>query len=411
MRDEFVKLKEDYAQLVKIVLENKEQINLIFERLNNIIQNYKEGDDNLLKKIELLKKYADDKIMELNTKLELILKNINVDGSDKRFDLSGLDDFMQKLVNLENKFDEFINKVNIDEVYRKLNYLEENKANKEDLEKVQTIVINLNKKSQEHQEEIDTIKYRLDSLYQELLNISKDPLLIEKNIIVDKSKGKIKENDKKKEIKNNIDNLDLSKYMLRKDFDIFFKENEFEIKKIWDEIKKINDLIAKLSKLIEEKVDADNLNELRDFLLSKIDELIDDFNKRFVEKNDYNKSIKYLEDQLKKIYSLLRSRKEVSSVHNADNWLLAKKPINGFSCAACESYIGDLRNDKNKYIPWNKLPVRDPAEKLYRMGNGFSKILNMLNFDNYGNASLNPNFDSENSKDTESDNESNEKKN
>ena len=80
------------------------------------------------------------------------------------------------------------------------------------------------------------------------------------------------------------------------------------------------------------------------------------------------------------------------SANEAENWLLAKKPVNGYSCAACESYIGDLRDDTHKFIPWNKMPLRDPGDKLYRMGNGFSKMLQMLNFDNNGNVSLNPNI-------------------
>ena len=38
------------------------------------------------------------------------------------------------------------------------------------------------------------------------------------------------------------------------------------------------------------------------------------------------------------------------------------------------------------------MPLRDPGDKLYRMGNGFSKMLQMLNFDNNGNMSLSPNI-------------------
>ena len=38
------------------------------------------------------------------------------------------------------------------------------------------------------------------------------------------------------------------------------------------------------------------------------------------------------------------------------------------------------------------MPLRDPGDKLYRMGNGFSKMLQMLNFDNNGNVSLSPNI-------------------
>ena len=38
------------------------------------------------------------------------------------------------------------------------------------------------------------------------------------------------------------------------------------------------------------------------------------------------------------------------------------------------------------------MPLRDPGDKLYRMGNGFSKMLQMINFDNNGNVSLSPNL-------------------
>ena len=64
---------------------------------------------------------------------------------------------------------------------------------------------------------------------------------------------------------------------------------------------------------------------------------------------------------------------------SGENWLLAKKPINGV-CASCESYIGELK-DTGTYIPWNKYPNKDPNDKLYRLGNGFSKMLQMIQID------------------------------
>ena len=414
LKNEFLKFKEEYEQLVKIVLENKERIDSLFGRLNETIQNCKEGDENLKKKIDALKKYTDDKLLELNTKLELLLNNMNAgggggkEGGDKRFDLSGLDDFMQKLNKLENKFEEFITKINIDEIYSQLKHLNETKADKFDLDQVKEVVNDLNKKYQDHQEQIETIINRLDSLYQQIVNISKEPLPIKKDDKKEKDENK-EDEEKKKKYSIDIDSLDMSKYTLRTDFDSFVKDNDYERNKMRDELKKINDLIEELTNLIKEKADGDDLNELRDFLLNKIDDLINDFNKKFADKNETIKNIKYLNEHIKKLYSLLKSsKKEMHSLHDTDNWLLAKKPINGFSCAACESYIGDLKNDKNKYIAWNKLPVRDPGDKLYRMGNGFSKMLNMLNFDNYGNVSLNPN-NSINSNDSENEEESNDK--
>ena len=410
LKNQFSKLKEDYEQLVKIVLENKEQINSLFERLNETIKEYKEGDENLKKKIDSLKKYTDDKLLELNTKLELLLNNINGGVNNKKVDLSGLDNFMEKLVTLENRFDEFVNKVNIDEIYSQLKYLNEHKADKLELEQAKEALNNLNKKSQEHQEQIETIIYRLDSLYQQLINLQNEP----KTIIKEKKKEKEKNGENKKEniirkYSIDLDSLDLSKYTLKTDFDSYVQVNKKEIDRIWSEIKRINKQIDEISKLLKDKVDIDDLNELRDFLLNKIEELINDFKNKFADKDETAKNLKYLEDQIKKLYSLIKSsKKQIHTFHEADNWLLAKKPINGFSCAACESYIGELKNDKNKFIAWNKLPVRDPGDKLYRMGNGFSKMLNLLNFDNYGNVSLNPN-DSLNSNDSENEDESNDK--
>ena len=410
LKNQFLKLKEDYEQLVKIVLENKEQINSLFERLNETIKEYKEGDENLKKKIDSLKKYTDVKLLELNTKLELLLNNINGGVNNKKVDLSGLDNFMEKLVTLENRFDEFVNKVNIDEIYSQLKYLNEHKADKLELEQAKEALNNLNKKSQEHQEQIETIIYRLDSLYQQLINLQNEP----KTIIKEKKKEKEKNGENKKEniirkYSIDLDSLDLSKYTLKTDFDSYVQVNKKEIDRIWSEIKRINKQIDEISKLLKDKVDIDDLNELRDFLLNKIEELINDFKNKFADKDETAKNLKYLEDQIKKLYSLIKSsKKQIHTFHEADNWLLAKKPINGFSCAACESYIGELKNDKNKFIAWNKLPVRDPGDKLYRMGNGFSKMLNLLNFDNYGNVSLNPN-DSLNSNDSENEDESNDK--
>ena len=173
------------------------------------------------------------------------------------------------------------------------------------------------------------------------------------------------------------------------EFEKHKKENEEEFSKIWEEIEKIKELINKILNMMKDKANLSDLEDLKNFLLAKLDEFAIACNKKFADKNETTNNFKYLEDQLKKILEML-SKKD--SQNEADNWLLAKKPINGYSCAACESYIGDLRDDAYKFIPWNKMPLRDPSDQLYRKGNGFSKMLQMLNFDNNGNVSLNPNL-------------------
>ena len=90
------------------------------------------------------------------------------------------------------------------------------------------------------------------------------------------------------------------------------------------------------------------------------------------------RSIKLLEIQIKSIYD-----SNPSLIKEADNWLLAKKPMNNYLCASCEAYIGDLKN-KNIYLPWNKIPPHE--SKKYRMGNGFSRMLELVNTDLMKNA-------------------------
>ena len=47
----------------------------------------------------------------------------------------------------------------------------------------------------------------------------------------------------------------------------------------------------------------------------------------------------------------------------------------------------DVIREKNMYgkkvefMPWSKLPFRDPSERIARVGQGFSKMLSMINPD------------------------------
>ena len=172
------------------------------------------------------------------------------------------------------------------------------------------------------------------------------------------------------------------------------EKEEKEFARIWEELERLKNLINQIFNILKTKANLSDLDDLKNFLLGKIEELALASVKKFADKNETTNNFKYLEDQIKKILEMLQSQKPSS---DAETWLLAKKPINGYACASCESFIGDLREDSHKFIPWNKMPLRDPGDKLYRMGNGFSKMLQMLNFDNNGNVSLSPNIINEGS--------------
>jgi len=345
LKKELEKLKKYHEQTVIKVTNNKEQIDLILGRLNDIINGYKEGDENLQKEIDELKQ----KLADISSQIDILLKMPRGDGKS---DLSAINELMKKLMDLEKNFNLFVEKVNIDEIYRQLKFLDETKADKKDVEE----------KYNNHQVEIDAINKRIDSLFSQLMNKSGDTPTI---------------------------NVDFSQYVYKSDFEKHKKESENEFAKIWEEIEKLKNLIDQLFNALKTKANLSDLEDLKNYLLGKIEELALASMKKFADKNETTNNFKYLEDQIKKILEMLQSQKPGS---DAETWLLAKKPINGYACASCESFIGDLREDSHKFIPWNKMPLRDPGDKLYRMGNGFSKMLQMLNFDNNGNVSLSPNI-------------------
>jgi hypothetical protein len=175
------------------------------------------------------------------------------------------------------------------------------------------------------------------------------------------------------------------------DFEEYKANIEKELDKIRSDIEKLKKVIEVIFDDLKDKASIKDVNDIKSYLMQKIEEIINNLSKKFVEKNENANAFKNLEDQFKKVLILLATKAE----HENDNWLIAKKPMNGFSCAACESFIGELKEEPiNKYIPWNKMPLREREKelekvKMYRLGDGYSRVLKMVGFDNNGNVTLN----------------------
>jgi hypothetical protein len=162
-------------------------------------------------------------------------------------------------------------------------------------------------------------------------------------------------------IVNKVIPLDNSKFLETNLFNEFvrnYKNDQESGKRITDELGRyIDDIITALKSKAGDK----DMKNLEDYLTSKIEELKLNSHKKFADKLETSKNIKYLDAQVKHIIDVY-----IKKMEKGDNWLLAKKPVNGFACASCESYIGDL-HDNNQHIPWNKYPIRDPNDKAYRV--------------------------------------------
>ena len=404
LKQEFQNLKKDFKNISSIVQENKEKMNSISDQLTITTNNCTKNDENTKKKISTLKKHVDNKFIELNTKLDLLINNMgNITDEkgvvSKKFDLSGLNDFMQKLLQLENKFEDFSTSNKFEEFDERIKNLEENKLDKNYFENYKELNEDLGIKIQKNSDDIIEINQNIEKI--------KEQFFINNESGQNKYSKRRNEQDKTDSEQKSIDitNLDLylEKYVLKSNYEDFLKVNKERINKITDELGNINNQIKEIKNILHNKASNEELSELREFLTNKLEEIINESTKKFSDKEDTLKYLKYLEEQIKNLYISLKSK---TDSHLPENWLLATKPITGFSCAACESYIGDLKTEKERYIPWNKLPTKEGGEKLYRMGNGFSKMLSMLNFDNTGNVFLNPNAESYNVENDDSKGES-----
>ena len=132
-------------------------------------------------------------------------------------------------------------------------------------------------------------------------------------------------------------------------------------KDLWQKLKELEDNLNK-------KASIEKLKELEDMLLQKLREMYEEMIKRFADKNETKKSLKFLE-------KLIRENFSSKVVKDGDDAMLARKPLGGWSCASCQKDLEKLMGKIAPYHAWNKMPYRDPADRIARVGPGFSRML------------------------------------
>ena len=333
-------MKNNILEIMKELEKTKKDLNLHKENMNILSNKYekeinKTGED---------KSIINDRIRNLEKKINLLLGDI----SPK--ELENEDELRKKRAAEENK-----KKAEIIQINKKLAQLDSNK--------IDTAIFDM--KTDKFLTQLDEFKNKLNELIFSIYGYTGDQYEIPKNIKFVKEDEYIKH-------KLNM---------------------EYELGRLWAEIKKLKEMIDAIKENIKGNCKLKDIETNNNYILQKMDELLEGLNKKFVLKSENSNAFKNLEDQFRRIILLLATKIE----HENNNWLLAKKPISGYSCAACESYIGDLKEEKDdKYLTWKKLPLRErekesEQEKLYRLGNGYSHILKMVGVDPSGNVSLNPN--------------------
>ena len=54
--------------------------------------------------------------------------------------------------------------------------------------------------------------------------------------------------------------------------------------------------------------------------------------------------------------------------------MFTRRPFAGLACASCEKDVFNMNGRKADFIPWGKLPYRDPSERIARVSNNPDNI-------------------------------------
>ena len=342
------KINEKYKILAQKIEEEKQNSKKNYEKLKNYIkklENISKENRNLFGK-EIKGDMSDSDlrcIAELTKRVTDLEKQIKI-----LYHTLDISKFKEEIAKLENKIMQKVEEKDFFELSDKVNLnLASMKNIKESLERAQDVG---NKNSQD-----------LNFFFRKLESVNASMIAFKAAL----------------EALSNIKNdsiLDPSRYLDIATFNEFIKAYQKDSEKIEKNSEDIRRTIIELMDMLKAKVNREDLKTLEGLINNKLEELKMLCVRKFADRVETNKNFKYVDSQIKHITSVIMKRNEKN-----ESWLIAKKPLGGNICASCEAYIGDLKG-KDDYLVWNKYPNRE-KEKNYRIGNGFSHMLNMLNLD------------------------------
>ena len=342
LKKKILEFRKDYEKTKNDLNAHKENMNKMSNKFNKLIGDTSENEE----KEENLP--FNERFKDIEKKVKFLLGDLNVEDHEDG------DEYTEREKE-EKKGEEKRKTMNLQEMNRKIIKLEYNKVDS----------VAFDTSNDRFNSKIEEIRDKQNELIYNLYGDTGEQFDVNKNM----------------------------KFVMEEDFEKYKTTIGNEIEKIWMEIYKIKKINEDLIKKSQESCTFKDLEDNNNYIFQKVNELLEGLNKKYVSKADNSSAYKNLEEQFKRIILLLATKVD----HENDNWLLAKKPINGYSCAACESYIGELKEEKNdRYINWKKMPIRErekeqEKEKIYRLGNGYSHVLKMVGVDNNKNVTLNPN--------------------
>ena len=357
------------------------------KNLESKIKNFNDQFQTILKQIDELKenKKETESIEKKQKKEDEYIVTSTSKAVEKPYvELDEYQEFketvIKKYYNLDKKYQSLNSNIKPEDLLREINEIKIKVLNKKPTEQE---FYDTNIQVERLSELFDSIKSDVNMLQSDLKKTKDNFINASKKyeVLIMKAISQSKSNEETDEFKNTNKQAILQKfddYVEITIFNEFIKEQtkfSDKLKKDFDNYKKFYDEIIETLKKAASVQDLKNLEE---YFVDLLDELKDKSNKLFTRRSDVNKNFKSIELQIRQLYECISKKDE-----HSDKWMLAKKPIGGFSCASCENYIGDLK-ENNEKILWNQFPERKMMENKLeinanRIGNGFSRILNLVN--------------------------------
>ena len=340
----------------------------------------KNSNENINQKLENKQNLTEDN--NQNKKVKDINPNVNINNNINEVINKNIDEKMKeiikKIIEIEKNFKFLPNQSWVEEMKNEINNIKESTVNFA----LNSDFIETNNKNEEMRKEIKFLREQYEDLSNNQV-LNEDIQSLKRKLEL--FNNKIQEMEEFYENLENKLNANInSKILINENNKKVSETKKFEDFKsqIVKEFTNVNDNFIHLRKLVDDilnslknKVSFKDLKSLEDEMIIKLEDLRLSSVKKFAERVETIKNIKYLDQQIKNIVQVY-----IKKIDKSENWLIAKKPINSNICASCESYIGDLK-DNSPYVPWNKYPLRDQGDKIYRLGNGFSKMLQMIQVD------------------------------
>ena len=390
VKEEIITIQTSIDQLRTNALDNinqnKELIRKLREKTNDNSQEFSSTIASITEKINLLEEKS-QKILE---DIENNKKNENIEKSKLEQEGIKNEEFILFQDNIQKKFSHFEKKLQVLSDNIKTKELEEKiyQLNKEIKSKKPDEIefFNLSEKVQIHQDFFDSIKIENINTQEDLKKLKDTMNLINRKcedlILQNLMSTKNTEDAKYSKNSQNLIFAKMQEYLESSVFHEYLIDDNREKEKIKKDIDNYKQFKEETLETLKKTATLQDLKNLEVYFEDLFDEFKGKLFKLCPKKSEITKAIKSMDLQLKNVYELIFKKEEKN-----ENWLLAKKPLGGHICASCENYIGDLKETDEKVF-WNQFPEYNSNFKevnVNKIGNGFSRILNLVNINNENN--------------------------